>query len=115
MAEIIDDVREYARIAKQYVDVKLEIIKSQGKITISELVSTMATGMMVATLIGIALVIFTLGLAFAAGEWLGSTAKGFFLVGGVFLVLSIVLFLISKSFLKKFIQNEIIRKLDEDI
>jgi membrane protein implicated in regulation of membrane protease activity len=115
MAEIIEDIQEYIRIAKQYVDVKLEIIKSQGKITISALVSTMATGLMVATLIGISLVIFTLGLAYAAGEWLGSTAKGFFLVGGIFLVLSILLFLLSKSFLKKYIQNEIIRKLDEDI
>jgi hypothetical protein len=115
MAEIIEDVREYARIAKQYVDVKLEIVKSQSKITLSELVSSMATGLMVATLIGISLVIFTLGLAYAAGEWLGSTAKGFFLVGAIFLVLSILLFVISKSFLKKYIQNEIIRKLDEDI
>jgi|GEM_PF-2260766 hypothetical protein len=115
MAEIIDDVREYARIARQYVDVKLEIIKSQGKMTVSDLVSALAIGMMVATLVGMALVVLILGLAFAAGDWLGSTAKGFFLVGGVFLVLSVILFLISKSFLKKFIQNEIIRKLDEDI
>jgi hypothetical protein len=115
MAEIIEDVREYAKLAKQYADVKIEIIKSQAKFTISELVSTLATGMMIGTTIGIALIIFTFGLAYAAGEWLGNTAKGFFVAGAGFVVLSIILFLVSKTFLKKYIQNEIIRKLDEDL
>jgi hypothetical protein len=115
MAEIIEDVKEYAKLAKQYADVKIEIIKGQAKITISELVSVLATGMMIGTMIGIALIIFTFGLAYAAGEWLGNTAKGFYLVGAGFVVLSVILFLVSKTFLKKYIQNEIIRKLDEDL
>jgi hypothetical protein len=115
MAEIIEDVKQLGKLSKEYLDVKLEIAKSQAKITASDILSTMITGMMVAFAFIGALVILSFGLAFTVGKTKGDTAYGFYVVGGGFLVLSILLFLLGRVFLKKYIQNEIIRKLDEDI
>jgi hypothetical protein len=115
MAEIIDDIRSLGKLTKEYLDVKLEITKSQAKITLSDVVSTVAVIMMVSFVFIGALVILSFGLAYTIGKHLGDTAYGFYAVGAGFLVIAIVLAIVSKSFLKKYLQNEIIRKLDEDL
>ncbi len=115
MAEIIDDIRSLGKLTKEYLDVKLEITKSQAKITVSDVVSTMVVIIMVASVIVGALVILSFGLAYTIGKYLGDTAHGFYAVGGGFLIMAIILAIMSKSFLKKYLQNEIIRKLDEDL
>lgn len=115
MTEVVNEIRALVDLAKRYADVKIEIFKSQTEITISKLVSLMTTGILIGSIFTVAIFMFTLGLSYAAGEWLGNTAKGFYLVGGCFLFLAIVLFVISKAFLQKYIQNEIIQKLDEDL
>jgi hypothetical protein len=115
MSEIVEDVKEFGRLSKEYLDVKLEIAKSQAKITASDIVSNIATTMMVVCAFIGALVILSFGLAFTIGKNLGDTAYGFYVVGGGFLLLAVLLFLLGRVFLKKYIQNEIIRKLDDDI
>jgi hypothetical protein len=115
MAEIIEDVKEFSNLTKQYLDVKLEIAKTQAKITISDIVSTLIIGMFVASLIGGSMIVLSFGLAYTIGTYLGNTAYGFYAVGLGYLVISIVLFFIGKAFLKKYLQNEIISKLDKDL
>ncbi len=115
MAEIIDDLRSLGKLTKEYLDVKLDIAKSQAKITASDVVSTMVVIIMSASVFVGSLVRLSFGLAYTIGKRLGDTAYGFYAVGAGFLVIAIVLTIISKSFLKKYIQNEIIRKLDEDL
>jgi hypothetical protein len=115
MAEIIDDLRSLGKLTKEYLDVKLDIAKSQAKITASDVVSTMVVIIMIASVFVGSLVILSFGLAYTIGKRLGDTAYGFYAVGAGFLVIAIVLAIMSKSFLKKYLQNEIMRKLDEDL
>jgi hypothetical protein len=115
MAEIIDDVKEFSNLTKQYLDVKLEIAKNQAKITISDIVSSLIIGMVLASLIGGSMIILSFGLAYTIGNNLGNTAYGFYAVGLGYLVISIALFFLGKAFLKNYIQNEIISKLDKDL
>jgi hypothetical protein len=115
MAEIIDDVKEFSNLTKQYLDVKLEIAKNQAKITISDIVSTLIIGMVVASLIGGSMIILSFGLAYSIGNYLGNTSYGFYAVGIGYLIISIILFFVGKAFLKNFIQNEIISKLEKDL
>lgn len=115
MAEIIDDVKEFSNLTKQYLDVKLDIAKNQAKITISDIVSSLIIGMVVASLIGGSMIILSFGLAYTIGNYLGNTAYGFYIVGAGYFVISILLFFIGKAFLKNLLQNEIISKLDKDL
>lgn len=115
MAEIIEDVKELSSLTKQYLDVKLEIVKSQAKITISDIISSLLIGMVLASLIAVSMLILSFGLAYALGNYFGNTAYGFYAVGLGYLVISIALFILGKAFLKNYIQNEIINKLDKDL
>ena len=113
MAEIIDDIKEYTNVTRKYLDVKLEVIKAKAKIAISEVISTMVIAIIVAVLLGGGLLILSFGLAESLGNKLDDRALGFYLVGAGYLVVCGIMFLIGKTFLKRYIQNEIIRKLEE--
>lgn len=115
MAEIINDVREFAQLTRQYLDVKIDIAKSQAKITVSDMIGTLVIGLSVASMVVGALVVLSFGLAHSIGNRLGDTALGFYIVGAGYLVISIVVFILGKTFLKKKIQDEIIRNLDKNL
>ena len=63
----------------------------------------------------VSMIVLSFGLAYTIGTYLGNTAYGFYAVGLGYLVISIVLFFIGKAFLKKYLQNEIISKLEKDL
>lgn len=111
MAEIFDDVKEYAHITRKYIDVKIDITKARAKIIMSEVISTMVIGMIIVVLLGGALVILSFGLAETIGQRMGDKALGFYIVGGGYLVFGAIVFILGKAFIKRYIQNEILRKL----
>ena len=113
MAEIIDDIKEYTNVTRKYLDVKLEVMKAKAKIATSEIISSMVINIVVAVLLGGGLLIISFGLAETVGEWLNNRALGFYIVGAGYLLVCGILFLLGKAFLKRYIQNEIIRKLEE--
>ena len=113
MAEIIDDIKELTNVTRKYLDVKLEVIRAKATIAISEVISTMVIAIIVAVLLGGGLLIISFGLAESLAEKLDNRALGFYLVGAGYLVVCGIMFLIGKTFLKRYIQNEIIRKLEE--
>lgn len=113
MAEIIDDIKEYTNVTRKYLDVKLEVIKAKAKIATSEIISSMVINIIVAVLMGGGLLIISFGLAETVGNALENRALGFYIVGAGYLVVCGIMFLLGKAFLKRYIQNEIIRKLEE--
>ena len=115
MAEIITDIREFVQLTRQYLDVKVDIARSQAKITLSDIISTLIIGLSVASMVVGALVVLSFGLAHTIGNKLGDTALGFYIVGAGYLVISILLFVLGKAFLKKKIQDGIIRNLDKNL
>jgi Putative Actinobacterial Holin-X, holin superfamily III len=115
MSEIINEVKEYASLTRQYLDVKVEVTKVKAKIAISNIVSSLVLGIIIVVLLGGALVILSLGLAQTIGQRLGDPAYGYYVVGVGYLLIGVLVFVLGKAFLKKFIQNEIISKLDEEL
>lgn len=113
MSEILDDIKTYATLTRQYLDVKLETAKIRAKLVASEMASLMILGLVISSMVGIALLIISFGLAETIGNSLGDPALGYYVVGGIYLLLAIILFFVGKSFLKRMIQNAILRKLDE--
>jgi hypothetical protein len=115
MSEIINEVKEYASLTRQYLDVKVEVTKVKAKIAISNIVSSLVLGIIIVVLLGGALVILSFGLAHTIGQRLGDPAYGYYVVGAGYLLIGVLVFILGKAFLKKFIQNEIISKLDEEL
>ncbi len=115
MSEIINEIRSYANLTRQYFDVKVEMIRVKSKIAISSFVSSMIIGMIIAVLVGVALIFVSFGLAHTIGQKLGDPAYGYYIVGGGYFVIGILVFVLGRAFLKKYIQNEIISKLDEEL
>jgi hypothetical protein len=113
MAEIIDDIKEITNVTRKYLDVKIEMIRAKATIAISEVISTMVIAIIVAVLLGGGLLIISFGLAESLGHKLDDRALGFYIVGAGYLIVCAIMFLIGKTFLKRYIQNEIIRKLEE--
>jgi hypothetical protein len=74
----------------------------------------MVIGLIVAILLGGALVILSFGLAETIGERMENKAAGFYIVGIGYLVVGAIVFLLGKAFFKRYIQNEILRKLVDE-
>ena len=113
MAEIVDDIKEYAHLTRQYLDVRLETVKVRTKMVISDIISVMVLGVAIGAMLALALLIFSFGLAQTVGKSFHDPAVGYYVVGSIYIVMVIGLLIMGKLFLKRYIQNKILEKLDE--
>jgi apolipoprotein N-acyltransferase len=98
---------------KEYVDTYVQVAKSKATRGASNAAAGATIGI-AAFLFGF---FFFLFLFMALGFWLGSvldsTAAGFFIVSGFFLLLTVLVFALRKKVITPFIRNTIITKVYE--
>jgi hypothetical protein len=80
---------------ESFVDVSGELVAGMGLIVISSFV----------------VIIFSIGLALLIGDWLGKGAYGFFIIGGIYSILAIIIYARRGRWLKGPFSNMLIRKI----
>ncbi len=86
MTELATEGRLYAILQKKAMQKDL----TEG---LSQLLSSLAVAFVVILLAAIALMFACVGLAFMIGQWLGNTALGFAIMGGVFCLMLLFVYL----------------------
>lgn len=107
-------INELSGNLKQYIKTTIEIIKLeilQRTIVISSYILIRLMSWMILV---IALVFFSISLAFLLSAYLQSFVKGFALIGGVYIVLAFLISSLNRRKIEKRLQNKIIRHLFSD-
>lgn len=104
------NIEELVSDAKSYVDTRLEYIHLKSIEKGSKLFADLITNTVVVMCFLLAFLLGTLTLALYLSEVFGSYVAGFGCVAGIYLFLSIIVFLTKDKFIEKILVNMFIRK-----
>jgi hypothetical protein len=81
--------------------------------TSAAVVSSMVAGLAIFSIVALSFLIMNIGLALWIGKLLVEPFYGFFIIGGFYALLAIVLFIFKNQWIKNTLSNSIIRKMLE--
>ena len=111
MQSTIDHIETLISKAGDVAETKVELWKLRAAGKISETVSSLISVFAIVTLIVAAITILSIGIAFWIGSEMGKTSYGFFMVGGFYAFIGLLVFLFRNSWIKKPLSNLIIDKI----
>ncbi|RWU07503.1 phage holin family protein [Pedobacter chitinilyticus] len=104
------NIEELVSDAKSYVDTRLEYIHLKSVEKGSKLFSDLITNTVVVVCFLLAFILGTITLALYLAEVFGSYVAGFGCVAGIYLLLSIIVFLTKDKFIERLLVNMFIKK-----
>lgn len=112
--EVANKIENLLGHVKEYAETKVEIVKLYAQDKSSEVISSLASAIIITLLGTISLLFFSLGAAWEIGRIFGNASIGFFSVAGFYLIISIVLCVFRKQLIKGPIADFLIRKFNAD-
>lgn len=104
-------VEELFQKLKDYADVRLDLFKLKSINKAASFMSTSITIVILIIFFSAVLLCFTVGAALFIGELLGKTYYGFFIVGGILLLIGFLLYSIRQKFIRPRITDKLIEEL----
>ncbi len=104
LESLIDSAEDYGKSS-------IELMKLKAIRKLTEVVSSIAANTIVVCMILLFVFILSIGLSFYIGDALGKTYLGFFVVAGIYLLLTVILMIGSKPILKIPIGNAIVKQI----
>jgi len=113
MVELKDKADELIEHAGEYVETyyKLGLLKLTEKSTTAG--SAIITSLLVAVLVILFLLFLGMGLSWWIGGLLDSIVAGYFIVAGIYLVITICVMMMRKKIIDPFFRNFLVRKIYE--
>ena|SRR6188472_4413290 len=103
--ELIEDLFEKV---EAYIKTNVELIKLRTIDKLSAVIASLASGVVLLILFSFFFLMVNIGLAIWLGQVMGQVYYGFFLIAGIYALLSIILFMVRNSIIKNPIINSII-------
>jgi hypothetical protein len=100
--------------AGEVAETKVELWKLRATGKISETVSSIISKFAIVILAAVALIILSFGAAYWLGSELGNVYYGFFIVGGIYALAGLLVFIFRKSWIQGPISNLIIDKITRE-
>lgn len=97
--------------SKDYLNTRLELLKLKAINKASNIFSITVTAICLALFALMMVIMFSIGLALYLGNVLGASHYGFFIMGGVYILIGLILIMLKKSLLKIPFSNWLIRNL----
>ena len=94
--------------AEKYATTNLELCKLKAVDKSADIISTLGMHLVIGSFISLCILILNVGVALWLGGRIGNLSYGFFVVAGFYAVVTLSLFLLRKSWIKRTIQNKII-------
>ena len=107
----IDSIKNLFDQSTDYLETKVEITKLQAIDKSADMVSDMIVGVAIVIVGFLILVFISVGAALLIGATLGSTYYGFFLMGGFYSLLLMLIFVQRNRWIKTPVANGIIHKI----
>lgn len=96
--------------AGDYLDTRLDLLKLQVIQKTSDIVSSLASRLILIVIIVIFVTIVNIGIALVLGEWMGKAYYGFFTLAGFYLIVGLIFNAFRSKWVKEPVANSIIRK-----
>ena len=111
MSSTLNQIETLIAKASDLAETKAEVWKLKTVNKVSETVASVISKITIVVLLGLALIIFSLGAAYWIGSELGNYYYGFFIVGGFYLLLGVLIHVFRRTLIKKPIANIIIDRI----
>lgn len=98
-------------LAEDFRKTSFKLIKLKLIDKTSEIISGLASKLILIILIALFFMILNVGIALWLGEKLGKSYYGFFIMAGIYAVLSVIIQIFSNRWIKKPVRNSIITQL----
>lgn len=97
--------------SKEYLNTRLELLKLKSINKASGIFSSAITAIFLVVMGLMVLILFSIGLALYLGEVLGASHYGFFIVGGLYIIIGLIFIALRKQLLKTPFSNWLIKNL----
>lgn len=97
--------------AEDYSSSTIELIKLQAIDKSADVVSSVVSRLTILIIAALSVIILNIGLALFIGKYLNDYFYGFFIMGGFYALLAILIHLFNLQWIKYPLQNSIIRQL----
>lgn len=104
ITSIFEKVEEFSKTS-------IELYKLNAIDKSAEVVSSTIASISIFMTIALSLLIINIGCAFWIGDLLNNTSYGFFIIGGFYAVISLLLIIFRNQWIKNPISNSLIRKM----
>ncbi len=111
MQSTIKHIEDFVTKAGDLAETKVELLKLRSARKISETISSLISLIAIVTLIAVAFTIVSLGVAFWIGSKMNNIGYGFFIVGGFYFLVGIIVYLSRNSWIKKPLTDLLIDKI----
>ena len=111
MENNVNQIESLLERAADYGKTSLELLKLNAVDKTSDVASSIIPNIIELIVFGTFLLFINLGLAFWLGERLGNLFYGFFLIGGCYLIIGIILHFFMHNWIKKNVANYVIKKI----
>jgi len=111
MESVAAPLEELFEKAEDYSKTTLELLKLNAVDKSADVVSSLVSRLAILVVIAVLVIIMSIGIALWAGELLGKSYYGFFVVGGAYGLVAVVLHSFRHQWLKKPVSNSIINEM----
>ena len=105
------NVEELFQKLKEYADVRLNLFKLKSISKASGFMSSVVTTVILVILFSAVLLCITIGASLLIGAWVGKAYWGFFIVGGIYLIIGLVIYSKRDKLIKTKVSNKLIKEL----
>lgn len=111
MAENVAPIAALLEGAKNYSNSTIELVKLNAIDKSADVASSFATHIAVFMTVALSLLILNIGFALWVGKLLGDSFYGFFVIGGLYALFSVLLYIFREQWLKYPLSNSIVKEM----
>lgn len=96
---------------KEYADVRLALFKLKGVNKAAGILSNLIVVIILIVLLFLVVICITIGIALLIGSWLGHSYYGFFIIGGLYIIIGLIIYSGRDKYLKAPVSNKMLKEL----
>ena len=105
------DIDNLLSDAGDYIETRTTLWKLKAIESLSDVSGELVSGMGMIVISSFVIIIFSIGIALLVGDWVGKSYYGFFIVGGIYTIIGLILYARRGQWLKEPFSNMLIRKI----
>lgn len=111
MEEQSNDIDTLLSDAGDFVETKATLWRLKAIESLADVSGELVSGLAMIVIASITALIFSIGFAYLIGDWLGKPFYGFFIIGGLYGIIALIIYARRGQWLKDPFSNMLIRKI----
>ena len=97
--------------AGDFIETRTTLWKYKGIESLADVSGELVSGLAMIVFVSFVVITFSTGLALLIGDWLGKSYYGFFIMGGFYTIIALIVYAGRRRWLKDPFSNMLIRKI----